>query len=73
MNRFAQMLATLSDAEAQAVYNALAQWADNERNGLEEAPTFTDQEKAELAKHDVQVSLVEGVVERLEARMVEGL
>lgn len=66
MNRFAQMLASMSEAEAMAVYNALAQWADNERNGLEE----TDEPDPKLS---AQVGLVEGVVERLEAEIVKGI
>jgi hypothetical protein len=66
MNRFAQMLASMSEAEAQAVYNALAQWADNERNGLEE----TDEPDPKLS---AQVALVEGVVERFEAEIVRGV
>lgn len=56
------VLAALSPAESRAVYNALAQWADNERNGLEEGAGDEMTPSAVKA-----VSLVESVVERLEA------
>jgi hypothetical protein len=56
------VLASLSFEESRAVYNALAQWADNERNGLEEGAGD------EMTPSEVKaVPLVESVVERLEA------
>lgn len=70
MNRFSQILAALSETEAEAVYNALAQWADNERNGLEEAAPETDQEKRTHGGQELAVGLVEGVVARLETELV---
>jgi hypothetical protein len=63
---FTQILSKLTKPEALAVYNALAQWADNERNGLEE----TDEPDAQQA---ATVGLVEGVVGRLEAELVRGI
>lgn len=57
-----EVLAALSPAEYRAVYNALTQWVDNERNGLEEGAGD------EMTPSAVEaVSLVESVVERLEA------
>lgn len=66
MSELARILGGVSGTEALAVYNALAQWADNERNGLEE----TDEPDA---KHAATVALVEGVVARLEAELVKGV
>lgn len=55
------ILSALSLEESRAVYNALAQWADNSRNGLEEGAG------EELTAEEVNtVPLVEAVVARLE-------
>jgi hypothetical protein len=64
-NSLSGVLARLSATQALAVYDALAQWADNERNGLEEADEPD-------AKHEAQVSAVELVVSRLEAELARG-
>jgi len=64
MDALSRILGSLKGAEASAVYNALAQWADNERNGLDE----TDEPDP---KHEAAVSLVEGVVARLEGEIVK--
>jgi hypothetical protein len=64
--RLARVLAGINGDEASAIYNALAQWADNERNGLEE----TDEPDA---KHALAVALVERVVGRLEVEIVRGV
>lgn len=59
------VLAALSPEEAKAVYNALAQWADNERNHLDESEgSWSGGPSAEEVK---AVALVEGVVQKLEA------
>lgn len=66
-----RVLSELTEEEARAVYDAISQWADNERNGLEEDCPHTEPER--LA-HDVrkwEVSLVEGVVEKLDAEFVK--
>lgn len=60
----ADILKGLTEAEALHVYNALAQWSDNERNGLEE----TDEPDP---KHEAAVTAVEAVVARLEAELVK--
>ena len=64
MDALTKILGSLKGAESMAVYNALAQWADNERNGLEE----TDEPDPKL---EVQVAAVEAVVARLEAEIVK--
>lgn len=53
------VLSTVTASEARAIYDALAQWADNERNGIEESDTADPE-------HIARVSLVENVVGRLE-------
>lgn len=59
--RFAAVLTNVSEDEAQAVYKALAQWADNTRNAVEE----TDAE--DLTASEIKtLELVESVVERFE-------
>lgn len=64
MDALAQILGSLKGAESLAVYNALAQWADNERNGLEESDEPDP-------KHEAAVAAVEAVVARLEAEIVK--
>lgn len=64
MDALTKILGSLKGAESLAVYNALAQWADNERNGLEE----TDEPDPKL---EAQVAAVEAVVARLEAEIVK--
>lgn len=59
-----RVFSNLSEREARALYEALAQWADNERCGFEE----TDEPTQELYQ---RVALVEGVVERLEEHFAE--
>lgn len=58
-----EVFAQMSPEEAEAAYQALAQWADNERS------------RDDLDDHDEVPSLlaVEAVVERCEAAKVEGL
>ena len=65
----ARALAALTDEQALHVYNALAQWADNERNGLDEASVFTESDKAEHAKHELEVATVESVVASIELEL----
>lgn len=69
----ASVFACLTEEQARAVYDALAQWADNERNGLDEADPGTAQEQREHARLSAQVALVEGVVADLEAELVRGI
>ncbi len=61
--KLARVLASLSEEEAVSVYNALAQWADNECNGLEECGEPDPD-------HEKSVSTVEAVVNRLEIEIV---
>lgn len=58
----ARVLACLSEAEARGVYEALAQWADNTRCGLDE--------DADRLPEETYLEVVEGVVEKLEAEFV---
>jgi len=64
MTGLPQILGSLTGEEALHVYNALAQWADNERNGLEEMDEPDP-------KHVAAVQAVEAVVERLESEIVK--
>lgn len=66
--RLAAILGSLSEREAFHVYNALAQWADNERNGLEET-----EPSAETAKHNAAVACVESIVRLLEAEIARSV
>ncbi len=57
------ILGALSIEESRAVYNALAQWVDNERNAL---PEEGEQEEPGDAEAKRAVALLEGVVDKLE-------
>lgn len=60
-----RVLAGVTAAEAEHVYNALAQWADNERNGIEEMD-----ENERNPAHLRAVEAVEAVVARMELEMI---
>lgn len=64
------VLGSLPPGDAMHVYNALAQWADNERCGLEESSPVTESERRDRERAEAAVSAVEQVVERLEAEIV---
>lgn len=55
-----------TDEQAADAYNALAQWADNTRNGLEE--TYDDPE-SEGAKELAQVASVDALVDAYEVAL----
>jgi hypothetical protein len=61
----ARAIANLTEEQAMQAYNALAQWADNERIGLEETYDAPTAEKL------AQVETVEGLVEAYETELVQ--
>jgi len=61
-----QVLASLTEEEAQAAYHALAQWSDNERNGLDEEGLITEDDRRDHEKRSKEVLLVEKIVDRLD-------
>lgn len=61
-------VAGLTEDQAKHVYNALAQWADNTRNGLDD--TYDDL-ASEGAQELAQVETVDGLVEAYETELVK--
>lgn len=66
-----RVLSELSEEEARAIYEALSQWSDNERNGLEEDCPHTESERLQHDVREWEVSLVEGVVGKLDTEFVK--
>ncbi len=64
----ARAIANLTEEQAKHAYSALAQWADNTRNGLEE--TYDDP-ASEEAQELAQVVTVDGLVEAYETELVK--
>ncbi len=60
-----QAIAALPEAGTMAVYNALAQWADNERNGLDETDQADADALAQLSAVDRVVDAAETAIARL--------
>jgi hypothetical protein len=60
----AKVLAGLSEKEALAIYNALSQWADNERNTMDEMDEVD-------AEQESAVSAIEAVVEKCEMEIAK--
>jgi hypothetical protein len=58
------VLASVTPEQALAVYNALAQWVDNERNGLPEEHEPHDEEETRARRNMTQV---QEVVDKLDA------
>jgi hypothetical protein len=65
-----KVLASISEPDARIVLDALAQWADNERNGLGHEEAQTEEEQEELELRSLRCSRIEGIVDSLNMEFI---